>query len=375
MQVVCLGVGQAGGSLLDTMVDVESSLSSGCIVDAVAIDTAQSTLGRLRRLPTERRVLISPPAGDEADGAADLDRGAEAMDASLGNLFALLQEVDIESADAIVLCADLSDETSGGAPLLARALRETYDCPLYGVGIVPPGAEDDPAVRTAARSFSPLLERVDSLVLFDRSAWLHAGSRKLELGFPGIDSLADQLLLCFTADERPDGTDPTAMTDTLETGGVAVVGLAEESLPSKSLLSRLSDRSEYDSKVTGAVLDAVESAATESLSAACTLSGIERALVIVGGPDAVVSDDVVAAAGDWVESNTGATRVRTGTYPEPNVRTATAIVVFAGAYDVPRVKQLQGAAVERRLDGRDRPIDELLAAADDATSTSDADDS
>ncbi|CQR50402.1 MULTISPECIES: tubulin/FtsZ family protein [Haloferax] len=386
MKLALIGIGQAGGKVVDAIVDYERRTNTGFVVDAIAVNTARSDLRGLRNIPESRQVLVGLTRVKGHGVGADNELGAEVTAEDVGEVLSMVDDLPVHEIDAFLVVAGLGGGTgSGGAPVVARELKHIYTEPVYGLGVLP--ARDEGGIYTlnAARSFQTFVREVDNLIVFDNDAWRKTGE-SLEAGYGSINAeLARRLGVLFSAGEG-DGSgavaesvvDASEIINTLASGGISTIGYASVELdrPKRGLLSRLSggaadavDAADGGDS-TNRITSLVRRATLGRLTLPCEISGAERGLVVVAGPPDVLSRRGIERARTWLEDETGTMEIRGGDYPVGSNFVA-AVVLLSGVYDVPRVKELQAVAIETQRDmlakreSSAASLDDLISTGDD----------
>jgi len=376
VKVALIGVGQAGGKIVEALLAHQDRTGGSFVTDAVAVNTARADLRGLDRIPADRRVLIGGSRVKGHGAGADNDLGAELMAEDVDEVLSVIDEFPLHAVDAFLVVAGLGGGTgSGGAPVLARELGRLYAEPVYGLGVLPGRDEGGIYALNAARSFRTFVDEVDGLLAFDNDAWRRSGE-SLGDGYASMnEELARRLGVLFGAGEV-DGrvaetvVDASEVINTLGAGGVTSIGYAVAPVEreKRGLLARLSGGDAAATAIdegesTNRVVSLVRRAALGRLTLPCELRGTERALVIVTGPADAISRRGVERARSWVEEETGTMEVRGGDYPVDSDFVG-AVVVLSGVTDVPRIRELQATAVESNRAADERAADHDTALAD-----------
>ncbi|KTG14028.1 tubulin/FtsZ family protein [Haloferax profundi] len=362
MKLALIGVGQAGGKVVDALIDYDRRTRSGYIVDAIAVNTARADLLGLEYVRKEHQVLVGTSRVKGHGVGADNELGAEVTAEDVGDILSIVDDFPVHEIDAFLIVAGLGGGTgSGGAPVIARELKHIYTEPVYGLGVLPARNEGGIYTLNAARSLQTFVNEVDNLIIFDNEAWRRTGE-SLESGYSEINTeLARRLGILFSAGET-DGSnvvaesvvDASEIINTLASGGISTIGYASAELdrPKKGLLARLSNGSgvtEDDGESMNRITSLVRRAALGRLTLPCEIAGTERGLVVVAGPPDVLSRRGIERARTWLEEETGTMEIRGGDYPVESNYVA-AVTLLSGVYDVPRVKELQAVAIETQRD-------------------------
>jgi cell division GTPase FtsZ len=356
MRLALVGVGQAGGKVVDAIVAYDARTDSGIVADAVAVNTARADLLGLVHVPKRRQVLIGTARVKGHGVGADNELGTAIAAEDIGEVLAAIDDVPVHRVDAFLIVAALGGGTgSGAAPVIARELRRLYSEPVYGLGILPAADEGGIYTLNAARSFRTLVDEVDNLLVFDNDAWRRA-DESVAGGFATInEEIARRLGVLFSAGEArsADGVaesvvDASEIVNTLASGGVSTIGYAAVPVePAKrSVFGRRKPPAVDESESVTRLTSLVRRAALGRLTLPCELDGVDRALVVVSGPPEYLSRKGIERGRKWLEETTGTMEVRGGDYPIPESGFVAAVVLLSGVYDVPRVKALQRHAIE-----------------------------
>jgi len=354
MKLVLVGVGQAGGKVMEAIVAYDRRAEVGFVEDAVAVNTARADLLGLAATPLDRRVLIGGARLRGHGAGADNELGATVAAEDLGEVMRAVEDVAIHEVDAVLVIAGLGGGTgSGAAPVIARELRRRYAEPVYGLGILPSRTEGSIYALNAARSFVTFVEQVDGLLLFDNDAW-REGGESLHTGYERLnEEIARRLGVLFSAGEVREGqavgesvVDASEIINTLGSEGVSTVGYAATAVdrPKPRLFARKRPAPDVGDS-TNRVLATVRRAALGRLTLPCELGGVERALLLVAGPSEYLDRRGIERARRWLEERTGSMEVRGGDYPLDSNYVA-AVVLLSGVTDVPRIEELKAVAVE-----------------------------
>ncbi|WP_380677841.1 tubulin/FtsZ family protein [Salinigranum sp. GCM10025319] len=365
MKLALVGVGQAGGKVVDALVRYDAETHGEFVASAIAVNTARADLLGLERVPTTRRVLIGQSRVKGHGVGADNELGADVMAEDVDEVLAVLDEVPSHRIDAFLVVAGLGGGTgSGGAPVLARALKRLYTEPVYGLGLLPGRDEGGIYTLNAARSFQTFVREVDNLIVFDNDAWRRSGE-SVTAGYAELNTeLARRLGVLFSAGEVTTGqvaesvVDASEVINTLASGGVSTIGYAAAPVERAKggLLSRFKTQmTEDDGESMNRVTSLIRRATLGRLTLPCEVQGVERALVVVSGPPAALSRRGIERGRKWLEEETGTMEIRGGDYPIDSGYVA-AVVLLSGVTSVPRIKELQAVAVEAQRDFTERDV-------------------
>lgn len=362
MKLCVLGLGQAGGKLLDALLAYDMNTGSDIVQGCIAVNTAKADLLGLEYVPEDRRVLIGQDRVKGHGVGADNELGAEVAAADLSEIIGALDGVPVHEVDAFLLVAGLGGGTgSGTIPVVARELQRLYTEPVYGLGILPSQDEGGIYTLNAARSFQTCVREVDNLIVFDNGAWERTDT-SLADWYEEINSeMIRRLGVLFGAGELRAGdevaesvVDASEVINTLSGGGVSTIGYATDRLSEKEqgktgLLSRFSSKSAEpvnDGTRTNRITSLIRKATLGRLTLPCDVNAVERALVIVAGPSTHISRKGVERGRQWLEETTGTMEVRGGDYPLAQSPYIAGLVLLSGVTSVPRIKELQQVAIE-----------------------------
>jgi cell division GTPase FtsZ len=361
MKLAMIGVGQAGGKILDKFLEYDKRTGSGIVRSAIAVNTAKADLMGLENVPEDNRVLIGQSRVKGHGVGADNELGAEIAEEDIDEIQGAIDNIPVHEVDAFLLIAALGGGTgSGGAPVLAKHLKRIYTEPVYGIGVLPGKDEGGIYTLNAARSFQTFVNEVDNLLVFDNDAWRKSG----ESIQGGYDEINEEIVTRFgilfgagevdsSADVGESVVDSSEIINTLAGGGVSTVGYAAETVQTQrsgGLLSKLRGNSgsetEDTANTTNRITSLVRKAALGRLTLPCEIEGTERALLVVAGPTSYLNRKGIERGRKWLEEQTGSMEVRGGDYPVNESGQVAAVTLLSGVTNVPRIKELQGKAVE-----------------------------
>ncbi|MDB2237614.1 tubulin/FtsZ family protein [Halorubrum ezzemoulense] len=360
MKLALIGVGQAGGKVVDEFLAYDAQTGADIVRGAIAVNTAKADLNGIDRLPEDRRILIGQSRVKGHGVGADNELGAEVAEEDIDEIQGALDSVPVHEIDAFLVVAGLGGGTgSGGAPVIAKNLKRIYTEPVYGLGILPGSDEGGIYTLNAARSLKTFVDEVDNLMLFDNDAWRSSGESVGE-GFDAINrELVQRFGVLFSAGEITEGSDvaesvvdSSEIINTLKGGGISSLGYADVEVdePKRSgLLSRFGNDSNEgidSTEATNRITSLVRKATLGRLTLPCEVSGTERALLVVAGPPEYLNRKGIEHGRKWLEEQTGSMEVRGGDYPRRGEGTVAGLVLLGGVTNVPRVKELQQVAVE-----------------------------
>ncbi|QHS16538.1 cell division protein [haloarchaeon 3A1-DGR] len=400
MELALVGVGATGSRIVDRVRDREAetgrAFSGG---NALVCDISRTMTDDVGTIPEERRVLIGDThpevTADGVDGGPEL--AAEVTRGDLPEIRRALDALDVYDADGVLVVAGLGSATGSGAgSVLVEELQATYDEPVYALGVLPDESDGGTAALNAARALRSIVPAAESTITFDHDAWLRSESPDRD---EAARALAERIVTLFAAGERDsspiaeNAVDSSDVVRTLAPGGIASIGHATTEVDSGTgLLARLLSWFGYGPEEPERTTDAakvnslVQRATSSRLTVPCDVSSAERVLVVLSGPPSELSRRGFESARQWIEQEVDTVEVLAGDDPRTGSSTLEALVVLSNVTDVPRIDELQRAALEheaersadetreaeRSVDETDHPVDEAHGSADDPVAADDA---
>lgn len=360
MRVVAIGVGGAGGRIVDALYQDNATrpvsyLAGGCVLDTDGVD-----LAALTAVPEDARHLFGQAETNGNGTGGDRELAAAALEEDSVELQRALDSAVTSDAAAILLLSGLGGGTGSVAtPKLANELQAMYNRPVYSVSVLPAAHEDVPA-ENPAHALQSLDSVVDAQIVFDNDVWLNAEHDVLDVADELNQTLANRLGALFSAGETAGAdsvgqrvVDASEIIATLDEGGLATIGYAEQTLDSQantsSLLGRvrglLGTRDTTVDEV--AAIKAVETtlrrATRGRLTFDCPLDAAASGLLVVSGPPEWLHQSAISDGQTWLSKEIGSVQLRTGDNPIPNSDTLGILVLFAGIREAPRIDELRTA--------------------------------
>jgi len=334
MKAALIGVGQAGGKLVQALAEYDARTDLGAVRGALAVNTARSDVQRLdveTMLVGQERVKGNGVGGDNQLGAQVMqDDATEVMGALDGVLTA--------EVEAVFVVAGLGGGSgSGGAPVLVNRLKQVYDTPIYALGILPGKNEGAMYQANAGRSLKTLVREADATLLIDNDAW-HASGESLTDAFDAInETIAQRVGLLLASGEVTEGVgesvvDSSEIINTLRKGGIAALGFAS------------ADASEDAGENVNVITSTTRKALLTAMSVPDSTVADAALVVVAGDPDRI-SRKGVERARRWVEEETGSLEVRGGDFPLDSEYIAT-LVLLAGIERSDRLEAFMARARE-----------------------------
>lgn len=365
MKLAVIGFGNAGGKIADRILEYETETDRSLCQFTAVVNSARIDLEKLSHVPERHQVLVGDTdERSKGHGAgADPDLGAELTRQDLSEVQRILDTVPLHDIDAFLVIAGLGGGTgSGGGPVFAEALGERYGEPVYGLGVLPSSDEGGRASLNAARSIRSFVDATDATIAFDNDAW-REGTQSIESGYEQTNLEVAKRVVALLAPGEYDGSpvsenamDSSDVKRTLSVGGVATVAYAEARVEAaterrQGLLGLLRNEADADREPKGAatkVHGLVRRATRSRLTCPADIASAERAVIVVSGPPAELSQKGLVRARKWLESQIDSVEVLAGDDPRPTADRLRATVLLANATDVPRIDALQSQAVDAR---------------------------
>lgn len=363
MRFFVIGFGQAGGKILDMLIENEKRRGSNIRMRWLAVNTARTDLIGLKHVPMQDRILIGQTVVKGHGVGTDNKMGAKITQDEIETILNAVDERGTHDLDAFLILAGLGGGTgSGGAPVLAKHLSEMYSEPVYAFGILPAPEEGKLYSLNAARSMISLMKYVDNLILFDNGAWKFEGM-SLKDSFAKInEEIVRRIALLARAGEPIEEdmvgemvVDSSEVINTLKGGGITSIGYATslaETDSKRGLPFFRKKKKEEMETIEGdkaiKIASLVRRAALGRLTLPCNISSAERALILVAGPPDHLDRKGLEKAKIWLEEQIAGVEVRAGDYPTRRTKYVAALVVLANVTDAPRVKELQQLAIEAK---------------------------
>jgi len=363
MKIAMIGCGNGGSKVVDKCLEVEDRTGRHHITHAVSINSATADFDILDYVPADHRVLIGEAAVKGHGAGTDNTVGAEIAEGDIYKIQRAVGDIPIHKIDAFVVATSLGGGTgSGAAPVIAEHLSDSYDEPVYGLGLLPAQNEGGIYQLNTARSFPTLVENTDNVIVFDNEVWREAGETISASYDRANEEIATRFVTLFGAGERDadraeNVLDSSEIIKTLDCGGVSSIGYSTDAVdgePSSGagggLLSRFTngDRangttSRKETKIVGLI----KQATTGQLTLPCDVSSTTKALALVTGPGQELSRSGIENGKAWLEDECDCLEVRGGDDPRDQ-GLVSGLVLLSGVTDVARVEEFQDQAVDAK---------------------------
>lgn len=349
MKVATIGVGNAGSKVVDAFLELYEETGRDVISDAFAFNTAESDLRVLKRVPESKQIMLTAHDMRASGTGNKPELGAELMRDNLTVVKNALSSIPLHATDALIVVASLGGGTgSGGAPVLADRLREWYDVPVFGFGILP--NERGHLEFNAARSFMDFGSTTDNLFVVDNARYLSA-DESIHDNYHRINrDIARKWVTFLSAGEQSNDDaemyiDAADLFAVLEMGGVSVLGYATvdaESSDRRGLIDKFRTNGQTVDRnvVTRKLVDTVK-AAGKNLTTDADLKTAEGVVLLVSGPPEELTQRGIEQSREYLEDLTGAQRIAHGDDPRPGQREVAVAVLFSNVGNARRIDELK----------------------------------
>ncbi|UPV98938.1 tubulin/FtsZ family protein [Halorussus gelatinilyticus] len=361
MKVAAIGVGGAGGRIVDELARENKSRSVSYLTTAQVLDTEFEDLSALTTIPDDACHNFGhlETHGTGTDG--NRTSGIAAIKEDLQEVRREIESAIPSETTAIFVVAGLGGGTGSGATShLVQALREIFEIPLYAVSVLPAGNESIPPENTA-RGLKTVSEVVDAQIVFDNDNWIGRDDTISENTAELNRVLAERLGTLFAAGEAETASavgerviDASEIIATLDRSGFATLGYAQQDLQpdsadqTGSLLKTVRERlfgGENDTvdevKAIKAVETTLRRAVKGKLTLECDLPAVETGLLIVSGPSEWLHGDAIADGRAWLSEEIESAELRSGDAPLQTESQLMILVLLAGISAHPRIEDLQ----------------------------------
>lgn len=364
MRVAAVGVGGAGGRIVDQLWRDNDRRPTTYLGGACVVDTDTGALRDLDALPRERRHAFGLFESEGAGTDGDRSTGTAAIEDDSLEVRRAIDPLVTSDIDAVVLVAGVAGGTGGGAVAhIATRLSEIYTQPVYCVSVLPAGWDEDAATNTMA-TLDELETAVDGQLFFDNEAWL-GSEQTVEAAADTLnDTLVTRLGALFAAGEVTAAesvgqsvVDASEIHNTLSGAGAATLGYASQDIsmddPDETMFDSLRDRitatatDDVDEAAARTAIEtAVRRALQETLTAECPRDAADTALTVFAGPPAWLLGDAIADGRQWLSEELQSSEIRTGDVPTPQRQMLSVLVLLSNVTDVPRLEELESLANE-----------------------------
>lgn len=348
MRLGGIGVGQAGGRILDTLAhhnmwDVHKDI----LPFAIAVNSAQADLMGLKVIPKKNRILVGQTEVRGHGVGLIREIGSRVVDQQLHLIMRTIAEKGLHRVDAFLVIAGLGGGTgSGGASIVTEQLKSIYDQPVYVLGVLPSSDEGKLMEENAKSALKELYKIADGILLFDNEVWKKEGAPLQECYKYMNYELIRPIPFLMGAGEvegNKVGIKVVDASDIIATWhDLAYIGFSELEKPKPKGLSKFlffrkrNVVDELDPVL--ACTTVVRNAASMNLTGRCDKRKAKKALMLLSGPPKDLSMEGFSQAKGWLQKFVGATaEIRGGDYPLSRVKEICGTVLLGGFQEIPRL--------------------------------------
>lgn len=360
MQLGIIGVGGAGGKIVDELLQYESETGYNFVHDAVVFNTAKSDLMGLSTISKDKRILIGEKRVKGHGCGSDIQLGAQIFEDSIQEVQLELDDIPVYDVDAVLVVAGLGGGTAGGSPVIAKQIRRVYRKPVYGLGVLPSADEGGIFTLNTAKCLPTFRREVDNLLLFDNDAWIKRDSPEKEQYENINEHIAKRFGTLFRIDEiNQDNNsiettlDTSDIIDTLSKGDVSTVGYAEKEIKQSSsdgLVSRFINKEDDDDDPTAdrkeVVTTLIRKSTLSNLTIPYEIGNSESVLTAFRTSNKYSNTTGIENGKKWLEKQTGSQEIVVGEYLDHDAGLISSTVLISDLEEVPRIKEIQLVAEE-----------------------------
>ncbi len=345
MRIGAIGIGQAGGRVVDLLVYHNRwGIHPDILPLAIVVNTAQADLMGLENIPKKDRLLVGQSEVRGHGVGLLRERGAELVGQQLHYIMRKVADKDLPRVDAFLVVAGLGGGTgSGGAAVIARQLREVYDQPTYALALLPSADEGKLMQANSIAAMQELYEVTEGIVIFDNDIWKKEGVPLGECYKFMNHELIKPFPFFFGAGEvkgKGVGVKVVDASDIIATWkGLSYIGHSSIKVK-KSRFPFFRKRHSIDElDPVLKCLTVTRNATNIRLSGKCRAKETTRALMLLSGPMNELSMEGFSQSKAWLQNYLGdATEIRGGDYPVPRSDEISATVLLSGFTEIPRLK-------------------------------------
>jgi cell division GTPase FtsZ len=380
MRILAIGLGGAGGRIVDRLYSTDRRSSKVVCVEALVVDVDPDSLSQLTSLPESSKIYFPPI--DIPHPQDPRDTGTTAT-IDIAEVTARVQTMAMGETDAIFICAGLGGGLVDSASHIVAALRTSMAEPIFGLVTLPCLAEGERCSAKAADDIEMLTPVLDGVILFDNETWykkIKSQQKSLARegeGFAvrwGLKKKPDRLLspvqkmysllndaivrrisLILRAGEfKADGgielaevvLDSGEVLNTMKGMGFITIGYAVEQIPQNPLnfLSKLRPTgffADEHQKKASRIVELAKQAIYHEVSTPCDLTSAHKALVLIAGPSHELSLKGYMTVRKWIDRSIAGLETRSGDYPVTSTRFVAIIVMLTGLENIPRIGELK----------------------------------
>jgi cell division GTPase FtsZ len=387
MRILAIGLGGAGGRIVDMLYRADRHSSKVACVEALAVDVDADSLSQLTNLPEGSKIFFPPVDITNPQDAPD---AAPTATVDVNEMTARVHTLSSGETDAIMICTGLGGGLIDTAPRLIAALRATMVEPIFGLVTLPCLAEGERCSAKAADDIETLSPMLDGVILFDNETWYkkiksqekslaredrsfatRIGLKKKPARILSPvqrmyillnEAIVRRISLILRAGEfKADGgielaevvLDAGEVLNTMRGMGFITIGYAVEQLPRRPLdfLKKLRPGgffADEHQKKTSRVIELAKQAIYHDVTTPCDLTSAQKALILVAGPSHEISMKGYMTVRKWIDRSIAGLETRSGDYPVTSTRFVAIIIMLTGLKNIPRIQELKDIRTQYR---------------------------
>ena len=379
MKILAVGLGGAGGRIVNQLYRADRRSSKVACVEALAVDVDGESIAKLTSLPDNAKIYFSPL------GLAHPDESGTEHTATIEipEIIARVQTIATGETDAIILFLGLGGSMADAAPKIVTALRSSLTEPIFALVTLPCLSEGERISARAADTIEMIAPLLDGMIVFDNETWHKKVKSMDRMQDPDIHGVASLLslkkkkkpplsprdrifsllneaitrrisLILRAGEFKADGgielaevvLDSGEVLNTMRGMGLITIGYAVEQLPSNPLdfLSRLRPTgffADEHMKRASRIIDLAKQAIYNEVSAPCDITSAHKALVLIAGPSHELSMKGYMTVRKWIDRSIAGLETRSGDYPVTSTKFVAIIIMLSGLENIPRIGELK----------------------------------
>jgi cell division GTPase FtsZ len=387
MRILAIGMGGAGGRIVDMLYQTDRRRSKVACVEALAVDVDAESLTQLTSLP-ETSKLYFPPI--DLTNQQDAPGSGTTATIDINEVTARVHTMSTGETDAIIICAGLGGGLVDAAPHLIAALRISVVEPIFGLVTLPCLSEGERCSAKAADDIEIISPLLDGVIIFDNETWykkIKAQQKSLareERSFAtkiGLkkkpkkelspvqrdylllnEALVRRISLILRAGEfKADGglelaevvLDSGEVLNTMKGMGFITIGYAVEQLVKNPLDFLKKWRptgffADEHQKKASRIIELAKQAIYHDITTPCDLTSAQKALILVAGPSHEISLKGYMTVRKWIDRSIAGLETRSGDYPVTSTKFVAIIIMLTGLKNIPRIKELKEIRTQYR---------------------------
>jgi len=388
MRILAIGLGGAGGRIVNHLYRTDRRSSKVVCVQALTVDVDKDAIARLTDLPDNAKIYfppldISSPESTGTEQTATID---------VAEVCSRAQSMATGETDAIIFCMGLGGTMADTAPHIIASLRSSVTEPIFALITLPCLSEGERCSAKAADQIETISPMLDGVIVFDNETW-HKKVKVTEKMEPHTDqgfaakiglkkkkkepvlspaektyfllndAIIRRLSLILRAGEfKADGglelaevvLDSGEVLNTMRGMGFITIGYAVEQLPSHPLdfLARLRPAgffADEHMKKASRVVDLAKQAIYHEISAPCDITSAHKALILIAGPSHELSMKGFMTVRKWIDRSIAGLETRSGDYPVTSTKFVAIIIMLSGLENIPRITELMEIRAQVRI--------------------------